>query len=89
MENRRELARRRADAVMARIALNIENDPQVNRTLAAGAAGVAPSSFYRWLSTPPKKLDVAAVSAVADFLHDEYGHPDFATIWRNVAAQIK
>ena len=88
-ENRRELARRRATAVLAQIALNIDNDPNVNKTRAAEAAGVAASSFYRWLARPPKKVDAAAVAALADFLHDVYGHEDYPALWRDVIARIK
>lgn len=67
----------------------IEDDPDINKSEAAASVGVAPSSLYRWLSEPPKKIDVIQVSALADFLHDEYGHPSFATIWRDVSNRIK
>lgn len=86
---RRELARKRTVHVLKVIRENIGNDPTVNVTSAAEAAGVAPSSFYRWLATPPQKIDVTQVAAVADYLHDEYGHSDFASLWRDAQSLIK
>ncbi|MDR7189735.1 hypothetical protein J2Y46_002561 [Microbacterium sp. BE35] len=87
--DRREIARARTVEVLRILRANIKNDPQVNVTRAAAEAGVAPSTFYRWLSSPPQSIDMVQVVAVSDFLHDEYGHADFATIWRDVAARIK
>lgn len=77
----RDRAWERAVAVMNAISKAIEND-DVNITEAARAAGVAPSTFYRWLRTPPNKIDVAAIAGLADWLHETYGHEDFATLWR-------
>lgn len=74
---------------MNKIRFNIEtNATTVNKTRAAEAAGVAASSFYRWLANPPEKIDVAGLAALADWLHDEYGHADFAALWRETRAEV-
>lgn len=67
---------------------NVKADPDVNISEAAEAAGVAVSTFYRWLATPPQKIDTAAVAAVADYLHEARGHEDFVTLWRRAQAAI-
>lgn len=74
---------------MHKIRDNIEsNSTTVNKTRAAEAAGVSPSSFYRWLASPPEKIDVAGLAALADWLHDEYGHADFAALWRETRPDL-
>jgi hypothetical protein len=89
-DTRRDNARRQALAVLNKIRDNIEtNATTVNKTQAAEAAGVAPSSFYRWLANPPAKIDVTAIAALADWLHDEYGHSDFAALWREAGRELE
>ena len=83
------LSRERAVEVMRIIRKNIDEDPTVNVSQAAREAGLARSTFYRWLATPPQKIDVVQLATLADFLHDSYGHPDFAAIWRDVVSRIK
>lgn len=87
--DRRDIARARALEVMRLVSDSIKADPKVNKTLAAESVGMAPSTFYRWLSDKPAKVDVIQLSALVDFLHDEYGYADFAALWRDVAARIK
>lgn len=87
--SRREIARARTVEVMRMIQENIANDERVNVTRAAEETGVAVSTFYRWLKTPPKKLDVIQVAALADYLHDSYGHQNFAKLWRDAETRIK
>ncbi|WP_442575909.1 hypothetical protein ACSBPH_01790 [Microbacterium sp. F51-2R] len=87
---RRDVARARALEAMRIIRDTIENTPDLNKVAAAQAAGIAPSSFYRWLSdATPKKVDVIQISALADYLHDEHGAEDFVTLWRRVTRAIK
>ena len=74
---------------MSRIRENIDADPEVNITEAAEAAGVAASTFYRWLKTPPQRLETGAVAAVADYLHEARGHEDFVTLWRRASLRVK
>lgn len=87
--SRREIARARTVEVMRIIQENIAGDDRVSITSAAEAVGVAPSSFYRWLKTPPQKIDIVQVATLADYLHDVYGHENFAKLWRDVEASIK
>lgn len=86
---RRERARRTAITVMSTIRENIDDDPTVNRSQVAEQAGMAVSTFYRWLANPPKKIDTIQLSAVADYLHDTYGHEDFATLWRRIQKTVQ
>lgn len=86
--SRRGLARARTVEVMRMLQENIANDDQVNVMQAAEEAGIAGSTFYRWLKTPPKKIDVIQVATLADYLHEAYGHPNFAALWRDVEARI-
>jgi len=89
-DTRRDHARRQALAVLNKIRDNIEtNATTVNKTQAAEAAGVAPSTFYRWLASAPSKIDVTAIAALADWLHDEYGHADFAALWRETGHELE
>jgi len=86
---RREIARARTVEVMRRIQENIAKDDRVNVSQAAEEAGMAPSTFYRWLKKPPQKVDVIQVATLADYLHDAYGHESFAKLWRDVESAIK
>ena len=86
---RREVARARTVEIMRMIQENIALDDRVNVTLAAAEAGVAPSTFYRWLRKPPNKIDMVQVATLADYLHAAYGHQNFAALWRDVESRIK
>lgn len=86
---RRQVARARTEEVMRRIQQNIAEDDRVNVARAAEEAGIAVSTFYRWLKTPPQKIDVIQVATLADYLHDTYGHENFAKLWRDAEAGIK
>ena len=86
---RREVARALTVDVMRMLQENIANDQDVNVTRAAEEVGVARSTFYRWLKTPPAKIDVIQVASLADYLHEAYGHPNFAALWRDAEARIK
>lgn len=86
---RRDLARARAIELMRMIRENIANDDRVNVTRAAEEAGMSPKTFYRWLKTPPQKLDIIQVATLADYLHSSYGHQNFAALWRDVESRIK
>jgi hypothetical protein len=66
----------------------IKDDPDITVVAAAAAADIPQSSLYRWLKTPPKKIDGASVAALADWLHAAYGYQDFAALWREVSARI-
>jgi hypothetical protein len=86
---RRDLAHERAVAVMQGIYADVRKTEGLNLADAAEAAGVAPKSFYRWLKTPPKKIDLTAVVAVADYLHDVHGYANFIRRWEDVTGSIK
>lgn len=88
MNTRREIARRIVETVMASIADDIREEG-ITITQAAETAGVPKSTFYRWMSTHPKTIDVTGISAVAQLLHDEYGHDDFAVRWRRAEKLIE
>lgn len=87
-EERRALARKRTVEVMRLIREEIDSNPDINRIEAARAAGIPKSTFYRWLSAPPEKIDTASIAAVADWLHDAHGFRDFAALWRHVSRSI-
>lgn len=86
---RRDLARARAVEVMRLIYENVLGADGLNVAEAAAAGGVPVSTFYRWLKTPPKKIDLTAIAAVADYLHDAHGYEDFGQMWRRVCTYIK
>jgi hypothetical protein len=74
---------------MRMIRENIANDDRVNVTRAAEEAGMSSKTFYRWLKTPPQKLDIIQVATLADYLHNTYGHQNFAALWRDVESRIQ
>lgn len=88
---RREVARARTAELMRMIRDTINNDPRINLTRAAKEAGMASSTLYRWVNedAQPEKVDVTQITALADYLHDAYGHKNFAALWLEVQARIK
>lgn len=85
---RRAIARARTVEVMRMIQDNIAKDERVNVTRAAEEVGISAKTFYRWLKTPPEKIDMIQVAMLADYLHDFYGHQNFAALWRDVESRI-
>lgn len=85
----RQIAWDRTVFVMNTIRENVDSDEAINRTRVAKASGIAASTFYRWLESPPDKIDAAAIAAVADYLHEHHGYEDFVTRWRRAARTIK
>ena len=85
----RSVAHERALFVLESIESNIAADPRVSITAVASAVGMAPATLYRWLKKPPDRIDVIQTAAVADWLHDHYGHANFATLWLRASSRIQ
>lgn len=89
MDTRKDLARRRAVRALQLVREGLQDEVGDDLSVAADAVGVARSTFYRLLAKTPEKIDVIFLASVADWLHDAYGHEDFATMWRRVTREIQ
>lgn len=89
MDTRKDLARRRAVRALELVRENVYTEFKGDLPRAADAVGIPQSTFYRVMKQTPDKIDVIFLSAVADWLHDNAGYEDFATLWRRATREVE